>query len=416
MRDNIVAAIDVGSSKICTLVAEVTPEEDLRILGVGITPSQGVRKGMVDNIQEATEAIASSIERAERSSGSRILAAHVSIGGNHAQSMNNRGIATIPGKQRPITAEDIERALEGARSLSLPTNREILHTIARSFVVDGQDHVSDPVGMFGQRLDVDTHIITGSVTAIQNLTQCVEGAGVQVEDLVYAPLAAAEAVLEEEEKQQGVVLADIGGGTTDVAVFVDGTVFHTCVLPVGGYHLTHDLVAGLRAPFSHVEEVKVNFGCALPSQVDAEETVEVEAFGGQRTKEVPRRRIAEILQARVEEILEMIYIDVKRAGFDEMIAAGLVLSGGTASLPAIADLSEMLLHMPVRIGIPKGIHGLADSLNSPAYATSVGLLHWAVQHNGHNGHGPKGPARLPEFQLGGAFEAAWRWLKTLIPK
>jgi cell division protein FtsA len=416
LRDNILAAIDVGSSKICTLVAEVTPDEDLRILGVGITPSQGVRKGMVDNIQEATEAIASSIERAERSSGSRILAAHVSIGGNHAQSMNNRGIATIPGKQRPITGEDIERALEGARSLSLPTNREILHTIARSFVVDGQDHVSDPVGMFGQRLDVDTHIITGSVTAIQNLTQCVEGAGVQVEDLVFAPLAAAEAVLEEEEKQQGVVLADIGGGTTDVAVFVDGTVFHTCVLPVGGYHLTHDLVAGLRAPFSHVEEVKVNFGCALPSQVDAEETVEVEAFGGQRTKEVPRRRIAEILQARVEEILEMIYIDVKRAGFDEMIAAGLVLSGGTASLPAIADLSEMLLHMPVRIGIPKGIHGLADSLNSPAYATSVGLLHWAAQHNGHNGHGPKGPSRLPEFQLGGALEAAWRWLKTLIPK
>lgn len=416
MRDNILAAIDVGSSKICTLVAEVTPEEDLRVLGVGITPSQGVRKGMVDNIQEATEAIASSIERAERSSGSRILSAHVSIGGSHAQSMNNRGIATIPGKQRPITEEDIERALEGARSLSLPTNREVLHTIARSFVVDGQEHVSDPVGMYGQRLDMDTHIVTGSVTAIQNLTQCVEGAGVQVEDLVFAPLAAAEAVLEDEEKRQGVVLADIGGGTTDVAVFVDGSVFHTCVLPVGGYHLTHDLVAGLRAPFSHVEELKINFGCALPSQVDAEETVELEAFGGQRTKEVSRRRIAEILQARVEEILEMIYIDVKRAGFDEMIAAGLVLSGGTSNLPGIAELSEMVLRMPVRIGVPKGIHGLADSLNSPAYATSVGLLYWAMQQNGHNGHKTKASPRLPAIELGGIFEAARRWLKTLIPK
>jgi cell division protein FtsA len=416
VKDNILAAIDVGSSKICTLVAEVTPEEDLRILGVGITPSQGVKKGMVDNIQEATDAISSSVERAERSSGSRIMSAHVSIGGNHAQSMNNRGIATIPGKQRPITDEDIERALDGARSLSLPTNREVLHTIARSFIVDGQEHVSDPVGMFGQRLDMDTHIITGSVTAIQNLTQCVEGAGVQVEDLVFSPLAAAEAVLEDEEKRQGVVLADIGGGTTDIAVFVDGTVFHTCVLPVGGYHLTHDLVAGLRAPFSHVEEIKVTYGCALPSHVDAEETVEIEAFGGQRTKDVSRRRIAEILQARVEEILEMIYIDVKRAGFDEMIAAGLVLSGGTSSLPGIADLSELVLRMPVRIGVPRNIHGLADSLNSPAYATSVGLLHWAMQENGHNGHKSGPEFKLPAFQLGGALEAARRWLRMLIPK
>ncbi len=416
MKDNILAAIDVGSSKVCTLVAEMTPDDDLRILGVGITPAQGVKKGMVDNIQEATEAIATSVERAERSSGSRIMSAHVSIGGNHAQSMNNRGIATIPGKQRPITEEDIERALEGAKSLSLPTNRDVLHAIARGFVVDGQEHVTDPVGMFGQRLDMDTHIVTGSVTAIQNLTQCVEGAGVQVDDLVFSPLAAAEAVLEDEEKRQGVVLADIGGGTTDVAVFVDGAIFHTCVLPVGGYHLTHDLVAGLRAPFSHVEELKINFGSALPSQVDAEDTVELEAFGGQRTKEISRRRIAEILQARVEEILEMIYIDVKRSGFDDMIAAGLVLSGGTSSLPGIAELSEMVLRMPVRVGIPKGIHGLADSLNSPAYATSVGLLHWAMQENGHNGHKPKSEFKLPAFELGGVFEAARKWLKALIPK
>ena len=416
MRDNIVASIDVGSSKICTLVAEVTPEHDLRVLGVGITPSQGVKKGMVENIQEATEAIVSSVERAERSSGSRIVAAHVSIGGNHTASLNNRGISTIPGKQRPITEEDIDRALEGARSINLPTNREVLHSIARSFVADGQEHVSDPVGMFGQRLDVDTHIVTGSVTAIQNLTQCVESAGVQVEALVFAPLAAAEAVLQDEEKEHGVVLADIGGGTTDVAVFVEGSVFHTCVLPVGGYHLTHDLVAGLRAPFSHVEELKLNYGSALPSQIDAEETVELEAFGGQRVKEVSRRRIAEILQARVEEILEMIYIDVKRAGFDDMIAAGLVLSGGTANLPGIAELSELVLRMPVRTGVPRGIHGLADSLNSPAYATSVGLLHWAMQETNGNGHKPGPDLRLPAFELNGVLEAARKWIKTLIPK
>lgn len=415
MKENIVAAIDVGSSKICTLVAEVTPDADLRILGVGVTPAQGIRKGMVDNIHEATEAIINSVERAERSSGSRIMSAHVSIGGNHATSLNSRGIATIPGRQRPITNEDIDRAMEAAQSLNLPTNREVLHAIPRFFIVDGQEQVTDPIGMFGQRLDMDTHIVTGSVTAIQNLTQCVEGAGVQVEALVFSPMAAAEAVLEDEEKQQGVILADIGGGTTDLAVFVEGGILHTSVLPVGGYHLTHDLVAGLRAPFSHVEQVKLDFGSVLPSQIDAEETVELEAFGGKRVKEVSRRRIAEILQARVEEVLEMIYIDVKRAGFDDMIAAGLVLSGGTASLHGIAELAELVLRIPVRTGVPQGIHGLADSLNSPAYATSVGLLHWAMRANGHNGHTPRRELRLPGLQSKGLLEAIRKWFKALIP-
>jgi cell division protein FtsA len=418
MSQNTLAAIDVGSSKICTLVAETTPESELRILGVGVTPAQGVKKGMVDNIQQATEAISTSIERAEKSSGSRIVSAHVSIGGNHVQSLNNRGIATIPGKQRPITEEDIDRALEGARNLNLPTNREVLHSIARFFVVDGQEQVTDPVGMFGQRLDMDCHIVTGSVTAIQNLTQCVEGAGVQVEALVFSPLAAAESVLEDEEKEQGVILVDIGGGTTDIAVFMEGAVFHTTVLPVGGYHLTHDLVAGLRAPYSTVEEIKLNHGSCMPSRVDAEEIIDIDAFGGQRTKEVPRRRIAEILQARVEEILEMIYIDVKRAGFDDMVAAGLVITGGTAGIPGIVELSELVLRMPVRTGVPRRIHGLADSLNSPAYATSVGLLQWAAAEAAPSGNGHKPNIKLPNVNVNvnGFIGVAGRWLKTLIPK
>jgi cell division protein FtsA len=417
MNDNVLASIDVGSSKVCTLVGELTPEEDIRILGVGVTPAEGVKKGMVDNIHEATDAIASSVEKAERSSGSRVVSAHVSISGNHVNSLNNRGVATIPGRERPISRPEIDRAIEEAQSLNLPTNREILHVLPRFFVVDGQEHVSDPVGMYGQRLDMETHIVSGSVTAIQNLTQCVEGAGVQVEALVLAPLAAAEAVLEEEEKRQGVIVADIGGGTTDIAVFVDGTVFHTSVLPVGGYHLTHDLVAGLRAPFSAAEDLKLEYGSALPSQINPEDTVELEAFGGQRRKEVSRRRIAEILQARVEEILEMIYIDAKRAGFDEMIAAGLVLTGGSASLPGIDELAEQVLRTPVRIGTPRGIHGLADTLNSPAYAASVGLLRWSVLENGHNGHKPSFNLNLKSpVQLGGLVETAKRWLKALIPQ
>lgn len=416
MSDNILAAIDVGSSKICTLVAEVTPDKGLRVLGVGITPSQGVKKGMVDNIQQASDAIATSIERAERSSGSRIISAHVSIGGTHTESFNNRGIATIPGQERPITELEIERGMEGARNLNLPTNREILHEIARYFVVDGQEHVSDPIGMFGQRLDVDVHIVSGSVTAIQNLGQCIESAGVEIESLVFSPLAAADAVLDQEEREQGVVLVDIGGGTTDIAVFVDGAIFHTSVLPVGGEHLTRDLVAGLKAPFSNVEELKIQHGAALPSRIEVDEIVEVEAFGGQRTKQVSRRKIAEILQARVEEILEMVYIDVRRAGFDEMLAAGIVLSGGTAALEGIAELSEMVLHMPVRIGMPRGIDGLSDSLNSPAYGTSVGLLRWAVEEDDHIGNGHKTNLHLPVLEMSSMFDSARKWLKTLVPR
>ena len=415
MSDNILASIDVGSSKVCTLVAEMTPEDDLRILGVGVTPSHGVKKGMVDNIQEATDAIITSVEKAERSSGSRIASATVSINGNHMNSLNNRGIATIPGRERPITQQEVDRAMEEAQSLNLPTNREILHVMPRFFVVDGQEHVSDPVGMFGQRLDMETHIISGSVTAVQNLTQCVESAGVQVETLVLSPLAAAQSVLEDEEMNQGIVVADIGGGTTGIAVFIDGAVFHTSVLPVGGYHLTHDLVAGLRAPFNSAEDLKVQYGSALPSQVNAEDIVEVEAFGSDRHKEVSRRRVSEILQARVEEILEMIYIDAKRAGFDELIAAGLVLTGGSAALEGIDELAEQVLRMPVRIGAPKGIHGLSDDLNSPAYAAGVGLLRWSAMENGHNGHKPNLSIKTP-FEFKGVLETARRWLKALIPQ
>ena len=415
-RDSILAAIDVGSSKICTLVAEETPEEGLRILGVGITPSQGVKKGMVTNIQETTEAIMDSVEKAERSSATRILSAHVSIGGNHISSMNNRGVATIPGRQRPIMKTDIERALEEAETLSIPANREVLHAIPRYFVVDGQEHVSDPVGMFAQRLDVETHVVTGASTAIQNLTQCIEQAGVQIEGLVLAPLAAADAVLEEEEKQQGVVIVDIGGGTTDIIAYVDGAPFHTSFLPIGGYHFTHDLVAGLRAPFSSMEEAKIKYGCAIASRVDPEEIVELDAFGGQRQREVSRRRIAEIIQARAEEILEMVYLDVKRAGFDEMIAAGLVLSGGGAALPGIDELAEQVVRMPVRIGTPLGIHGLTDSLNGPTCATSVGLLRWGLTHDGTNGHHNGRRPRPDADESGGLWESLRRWLRMLIPQ
>jgi cell division protein FtsA len=379
MRGETLAAIDVGTTKVCTIVGDADDFGNVRVLGVGVAPSAGITKGMIENIHDATEAIRVSVQKAERSSGRRIVRAHVGIAGAHVSSINNRGVAAIVDRDHAITAEDVARAIENARDVSIPTNREILHIIPRFYLIDGQNQVSDPVGMYGQRLDVEAHIITGAIAAMRNLSRCVEMAGVQAECLVLEPLASAEAVLRDEERRQGVVLADIGGGTTDVAVFMDGAVYHTAVLPVGGFQLTHDLVVGLRVPFAAAERAKLEYGHAIASSVPAEETVELEAFGGDGMLRVHRREICRILQLRSEELLEMIQAEVRRAGYDEMISAGLVLTGGSSNLPGLLPLAQSLLDMPVRLGMPTDISGLTDTLANPAYATGVGLLHWAVR-------------------------------------
>ena len=416
-RNDFFAAIDVGTTKVCTIVGdtdyEATGGGAIRVLGVGIAPSAGISKGMVENIHDATEAIRVSVEKAERASGLSITRAYVGIAGAHISSLNNRGIATIPDRDQAITDSDVARAIEGARSLSIPTNRDVLHVIPRYYIVDGQDNVSDPVGMHGQRLDVDTHIITGAISAMRNLSRCVENAGVQVETLVLEPLASADAVLRDEERRQGVVLADIGGGTTDVAIFVDGAVFHTAVLPVGGYHLTHDLVVGLRVPFDSAESAKLQYGSALPSSVPADERVELEAFGGEGRISVHRPRLCEILQARSEEIIEMIFREVRQAGYDEMISAGLVLTGGSANLPGFVELAQDVLSMPVRIGYPVGLGGLADSLSNPAYATGVGLLHWAMRDGGQ--HSRLAPA-APRLSVPDWLKGMRRLMRGFLPE
>ncbi len=412
-RTGTFASIDVGTTKVCTAVGEVSEDQLLRILGVGVSPARGFSRGMVDNIADATLCIANSVEKAERSSGTRILSAHVGITGSHIQSMNNRGIAAIPDRQHPIGSEDIERVLEGASVINIPSNREVLHAVPRYYVVDGQDSVSDPLGMHGQRLDVETHIVTASTSAMQNLTKCVEGAGVEVESLILDPLASAEAVLEPEERKQGVVLVDIGGGTTGIAVFLDGSVFYTSVLPVGGNHLTRDLVVGLRCPYQVAEETKANYGCAIPSMVEADESVELDCFGSERQKSVPRRRLCEILQARCEEILEMVMTEVKRSVHDDIVSAGLVLTGGTAKLRGIDLLAEQVTGLPVRIGIPLHLQGLSETLADPAYATSVGLLQWALNENrllyGSQRAGPS-------LAFGGWLRRVGQWMRVLMPE
>jgi cell division protein FtsA len=412
-RGGVFASIDVGTTKVCTVVGEVLPDQPLRIIGVGIAKADGLNRGMVENLRDASESVRTSIEQAERSSGTRILSAHVGVTGPHISCVNNRGIVAIPDRERPISQDDVARALDGSRIVSIPTNREIIHSVPRYFIVDGHEHVTDPVGMYGQRLDVETHIITGLSTVLQNETKCVESAGVQVESLIATPLASAESVLESEEKRQGVVLADIGGGTTDIAVFVEGSVCHTAVLPVGGNHLTRDLVVGLRCPYQAAEDAKELFGQALPSAIDAEETVELQVFGSEERRTVQRRRIAEILQARVEEICEMIIREVRRSVHDDILSAGLVLSGGTANLAGLPQLAEQVTGLPARVGVPRNIQGLVDTLCDPAYAGSVGLLQWAVREleaGAWHSH-----QRQPLLQ-GDLWRRLTRWVRVLLPE
>ncbi|MBE9509068.1 MAG: cell division protein FtsA [Chloroflexi bacterium] len=373
-----VVGIDVGSSKVCTLVGEVDDEGDVRVIGVGLVPSRGIRKGVVVNVADATGAIAASVEKAERTSGYKIERAYVGLSGTHLSSLNSRGVVGISRREHGITVDDVDRALDAAHAIAVPHSQEVVHVIPRGYVVDGQDGVRDPIGIHGFRLEVEAHIVTSSSTAIQNLTKCVERAGVEVDELVLASMAAGDAVLTETEREMGVVLADIGSGTTDIAIFIDGTVWHTVTLGVGGEYITGDIAIGLRLPPAIAEQVKVEHGHAIAAQVSPEDRFTVSAFGGGGSQAVPRWKLAEIIEARAEEILSMIQQEIKRSGYDGLLSAGVVLCGGTPQLPGIQELGRDILGLPVRVGAPRELYGLVDKVSNPAHAVSAGLMGWGV--------------------------------------
>lgn len=401
-----VVGIDVGSSKICTLVGELRDDRGLRIIGVGIVPSRGLRKGAVVNLAEATAAITASVQEAERSSGYRIERAYVSISGPHIASLNSRGVIAVPRREGGITVEDVDRALDAAGAVAIPYNRELLHVIPRHYIVDGQEGVRDPVGMYGFRLEVEAHVITASSMAIQNLVKCVHGAGVEVEEIVLGPLAAGDAVLTENEREVGVVLVDIGGGTTDIAIFIDGTVWHTASLGIGGEYITNDIAIGLRLPTEVAEEVKIRYGHARPAQVGQDERFPAEPFGESSPQMLPRWKLAEIIEARVVEMLEMVQTDVKRSGYDGLLPAGAVLCGGVAQLPGVPELAREVLGWPVRVGRPQGLVGLVDRIGGPAFAVAAGLMGWGMTADVRRPLPKGGPS---------AGKRLLQWLRALLP-
>ncbi len=376
MDEPIIVGIDIGTSKICTLVARVEEGSNLRILGVGIEPSQGMRKGTVVDLNAAALAVSRSVEKAERTSGFEINAALVSLAGSHVSSINSRGVVGITGGI--VDSEDIERALDAAQAIAIPHNREIIHVIQRGFIIDGQDGIHTPIGMHGYRLEVEAHIITASSSTVENLRQCVGASGIEVSQFVLNPLASGEIVLSETERQMGVAVIDIGGGTTDLAIYIDGDVWHTMVLALGGNHVTSDIAHGLRLPISQAEEIKLKFGHALQSSVNPEEQFTVRSFGGDGPTRIDRIELANIIEARMEEIFYMVLQEIKRSGYDGLLPAGVVITGGSSLMPGTRQLASQVMGLPTRIAKPQNLIGLADQLDSPAYSTSVGLLEWAI--------------------------------------
>ncbi len=405
-----VVGIDVGTTKICTLVGEVDGAERLRIVGVGVVPSRGLRKGVIVGVEEAGNAIAASIEKAERMSGYKVEGAYVGVAGSHIQSLNTRGVVAIGRGDRAITQEDVDRAMEAAQAVAVPHNRQIIHAIPRGFSLDDQDGVRDPIGLMGYRLEVEAHLVTGAGTSLQNLASCIRAAGVEITSLVLQPLASAEAVLRPEEREMGVVLVDAGGGTVDVAIFIEGSIWHSLVLPIGGNHLTNDIAIGLRIPFDLAEELKRQHGCALAAAVEPDEIVEVRSFGQGAPREVSRRQLATIIEARAEEMFEMILREIKRSGYDGLLPAGVVLTGGTAKLEGLVEQGQRVLDLPVRVGVPEDIDGMVESINGPAYATSVGMLLWGLRHDEPD------RTRRRERRRGEQRSRFVGWLKEFLPR
>src|SRR3989338_7519825 len=375
-KNNWVVGLDIGTTKVCAIVGEPT-EHGLDIVGIGTHPSRGLRKGVVVNIEATVNSIRRAVEEAELMSGGEITQAYTGIAGAHIKGVNSHGIVAI--KDKEVKPSDVDRVIDAAQAIAIPLDRELIHVVPQEFVVDDQDGVKDPVGMSGVRLEAKVHIVTGAVTSAQNIIKCCNRAGLNVCDIVLEQLASAEATLSQDEKELGVALVDIGGGTTDIAIFARGSLIHTGVLSLGGNHISNDVAVGLRTPAHEAERIKQKYGCALTAKVTQDETIEVPSVGGRNPRLLSRQILAEIIEPRLEEIFSLVRQEIVRAGCEDQIAAGVVITGGTSIIEGGAELAEQVFHLPVRCGYPQGIGGLIDVVRSPMYSTGVGLLQMGMK-------------------------------------
>ncbi len=368
----IIVGLDIGTTKVVALVAEVSPDDRLNIIGMGSQDSRGLKKGVVVNIEDTVATISRVIQEVELMADCKVKDVYTGIAGSHIRSFNSNGMVAI--KDKEVTTMDVERVIETARAMPIPADQEILHILTQEFIIDDQDGIREPIGMSGFRLEVKVHIVTGAVSAAQNIVKCVRRCGLEVNDLVLQPLASSYAVLSEDEKDLGVCLIDIGGGTTDLAVWTQGAIRHTSVIPIAGDQITNDIAMALRTPTREAEDIKCKFGCALSDLADPEDVLDVAGVDDRPSRKLSRRALADVIQPRVEELFELIQAELRRSGFEEVLSSGIVLTGGSSVIPGMIELGEEVFHMPVRLGIPKYTGALADVIQAPRFATSYGLL------------------------------------------
>ncbi len=399
---NLIVGLDIGTSKVVAIVGEVKPDDgEIEIIGIGSNPSRGLKKGVVVNIESTVHSIQRAVEEAELMAGCEIHSVHVGIAGSHVRSLNSHGIVAIP--DREVTMGDVERVIDAAQAVAIPADQKILHILPQEFIIDDQEGIKEPIGMSGVRLEARVHMVTGAVSAAQNIVKCVRRCGLEVDDLVLEQLSSSYAVLNDDEKELGVCLVDIGGGTTDIAVFTDGSIRHTAVIPIAGDQVTNDIAVALRTPIQYAEEIKVKYACALTQLAAGDETIEVPSIGDRPPRRLSRQTLAEVVEPRYEELLSLVQAELRRSGFEELIAGGIVLTGGSSKMEGLIELAEEVFHLPVRLGIPRYVTGLVDVVRNPIYATGVGLLLFGNSNRA---------VRLRNMPNGRGVKAVWARMKS----
>lgn len=398
-----IVGLDIGTSKVVAIVGEVTPAGEIEIIGIGSHPSRGLKKGVVVNIESTVHSIQRAIEEAELMAGCQIHSVFAGIAGSHVRSLNSHGIVAI--KDREVTTADVDRVIDAARAVAIPADQKILHIIPQEFVIDGQEGIKEPVGMAGVRLEAKVHLITGAVSAAQNIIKCVRRCGLEVDDIILEQLASSYSVLTEDEKDLGVCLVDMGGGTTDIAIFSEGAIRHTAVIPIAGDQVTNDIAVALRTPTQYAEDIKIKYACALRQLANPDETIEVPSVGDREPRKLSRMTLIDVVEPRYAELLDLVQAELRRSGYEDLIAAGVVLTGGSAKMEGVVDLAEEVFNMPVRLGVPQFISGLADVVRNPIHATGVGLLLFgqANRESGREFFGERG--------LGGIWQRMTDWFK-----
>jgi len=397
---DLIVGLDIGTSKVVAIVGEVKLDGAINIVGLGSHRSRGLKKGVVVNIESTVQSIQRAVEEAELMAGCQIHSVYAGIAGSHIRSLNSHGIVAI--RDREVAQGDVDRVIDAARAVAIPADQKILHVLPQEFVIDNQEGIREPVGMSGVRLEAKVHLVTGAVSAAQNIVKCVKRCGLEVDDIILEQLASSHSVLTDDEKDLGVCLVDIGGGTTDIAVFTDGSIRHTAVIPIAGDQVTNDIAVALRTPTQHAEEIKIKYACALTQLAMADETIEVPSVGERAPRRLARQTLAEVVEPRYEELLNLVQAELRRSGFEDLIAAGIVMTGGSSKMEGVIELAEEIFHAPVRLGVPQHVTGLVDVVRNPIYATGVGLLLFGQKHRNRQKAG---------IRVGGEGMSVWERMK-----